>query len=181
TVTNAPTVSISVTTVGVAGQPTALSFSATAPTGSSIQTVAISFGDATSANLGAATTGSISHIYNAQGTYTATITATDNSGVRTSASTVVNVPPQAPIAVNVTATPTSPKPNDVVSFTATVTPATVQVLRYEWSFGDGTQRITTGNSTTHAYSEIGRKVITVTVVSNDGSRGTGTTEVVVQR
>ncbi|MBI2834380.1 MAG: Ig-like domain-containing protein, partial [Acidobacteria bacterium] len=78
TVANAPTVSISVATVGAAGQPTTFSFTATAATGSSIQNVTVSFGDATSANLGAATTGSISHIYNAQGTYTATITATDN-------------------------------------------------------------------------------------------------------
>ena len=55
-----------------------------------------------------------------------------------------------------------------VFFTATVTPRTVVVTKYEWVFGDGDELDTQANNTTqHSYSEAKAFTVTVTATTSD--------------
>ena len=52
-----------------------------------------------------------------------------------------------------------------VTFAATVTPATVTAAKFDWVFGDGTTRTTTGSKTIKVYSSAGTKKVTATDAS----------------
>ena len=61
-----------------------------------------------------------------------------------------------------------------VTLTATVSPATVVIIRYEWDFGDAGENAasTTGATTTFAYGAADRgstRTVTVTTVAFDGT------------
>jgi PKD repeat protein len=82
--------------------------------------------------------------------------------------------------VNITVSPSNNADvGDVLSFSASVTPATAEIRQYRWDFGDGTVVTTSGNQTTHIYRSPGRRTITVTVTATDGRTGVGRTEVQV--
>ena len=106
-------------------------------------------------------------------------TATDTSGDAVSVVTVLVVEDAAPLNVTIDATPTTPQVGAPVGFTATVTqPAgTPAIDRYEWSFGDDSRVVTTGNATSHVYDRAGRRVVTVRVVEQDGRTGTARIEI----
>jgi PKD repeat protein len=165
----------------IAGQPVTFSISVTlAGGGNPVRSVRIEFGDGDFEDLGAVTgSTSASHVYNNDGSKTVKVTVTDTAGQQTSQSLVIIVQPQGPVAVVLAASPSNPSVNAIVTFTATVTPITVAVVRYEWSFGDGTTRVTTGATTTKAYSSVGTKHAQVTVTASDGSTGVGAADVVV--
>ena len=154
-----------------AGSPVSFNVSVTASANSAqVREVVLDFGDGDRLQLGALTGATtVSHVYDNAGTYTATLTATDQAGERVSVSTVVSVAPRAPLTVNVTATPTSPIVQGVVSISTTVLPGTAQVVRYEYNFGDGVQTTLASSQTTHVYGTTGHKVITVRVVTVDGT------------
>ncbi len=158
-----------------------MSFSVSVTAGANsaqVRDAVLEFGDGERLQLGALTgTTTVSHTYANAGTYTATLTATDQSGEKVSVSTVVTVAARAPLVVNVTASPTTPVVQGVVSITTTVLPATSQVVRYEYNFGDGVQTTLSSSQTTHVYGTTGHKVITVRVVTVDGTSATGRTEI----
>jgi len=162
-----------------AGSPVSFTVGVTAGANSAqVREASIDFGDGSNQQLGALTgSTSVSHTYASQGTYTVTLSATDQSGERTSVATVVTINPKAPLTVNVTATPTTPNVQSVVTINTTVLPATTQVARYEYNFGDGFLTTLSSSQTTHFYSTPGNKVITVRVVAVDGSSATGRTEI----
>ncbi len=176
-----PAVGITVPSTPTAGQPTSLTVQVTAG-GSAVREVTIDFGDGTSRSLGALTGNlTVAHVYAAEGSYTVTVTATDTAGAVTSVSTVVQVMPATPLGVTITASSTAPAVNTVVTFTATVTPATVAIQRYVWNWGDGSpETVTSGNSTTHVYSATGTKTVRVTVTAVDGRTAQGIIEIRVQ-
>ncbi len=179
-VNDAPTVVVTTTTTTpTVAEATVFSVVTTAP-GSPISSASIDFGDGASLSLGSLTgTTSVSHVYTVAGNYTVVATAIDNSGQQVSVSTVITVVAQTPLNVTLTSSTTSPTLNTPVAFSATVTPTTVAIVRYEWAFGDGTSANTSGASTSHAYSSGGLKTATVTAVAQDGREGTGQLQVLI--
>ncbi|MXR19148.1 PKD domain-containing protein [Halobacterium bonnevillei] len=68
-----------------------------------------------------------------------------------------------------------------VTLTATTTSPGVDPVAYQWSFGDGSTRVTTANTTTHLYSSAGNYTTEVRALNGDGQplfTRTATVEVV---
>ena len=138
----------------------------------------VNYGDGTSDDLGAVTgTVTVQHIYDDEGSYTPTATATDTTGASTSASTVIVV---QPIIVSITATQDSTVPKRF-HFTANVSPSTTSVASYTWTFGDGTTQTTSSNTTSHTYSAStsGARTVRVTVRTSTNKTASGSTTVQV--
>ncbi|MFL6139376.1 MAG: PKD domain-containing protein [Frankiaceae bacterium] len=132
----------------------------------SIASYAWTFGDG-----GTATGKTPTHPYAGGGTFTVTLTVTDNQGApgATSQQVTVTAPNQAPTA----------------SFTAscggTLTcsfdaggsfDSDGTIVSYAWDFGDGATG--TGKTTTHPYGSAGSRTVTLTVTDNQGATGTAT-------
>ncbi len=172
----------------VAGQTVTFSLTVTASTtGAAIRQVVVAFGDGQSTTLGAVSgSTSLSHIYNAPGTYTVTATATDANGDSFPAVTTVTVGNRAPANVAVTANPTNPQVGQQVAVTVTTTfPANNngQVQGVTIDYGDGTQDSLGAQSPAtaqHVYSTSGTYRITATVTDTNGGSNFGSTTIVVQ-
>ena len=85
---------------------------------------------------------------------------------------MIVAPPQ--LAVTLAIDPVVADTDQPVTFTATVSPATAVVVRYEWDFGDagGNTASTTSTTTTFAYGAADRgstRTVTVTAVAFDGT------------
>lgn len=107
--------------------------------------------------------------YSAAGTYTVTLTVTDNRGASASTTQEVRVrsPNQPPVA-SFTFSPTNPDPGETVSFDASSAhDPDGTIVSYSWDFGDGGTG--SGVSVTHVYSAAGTYVVTLTVTDNQGA------------
>jgi PKD repeat protein len=163
-----------------AGQP--VTFTATitqGTTGATTQSVQWDFGDGTQGTLTGNST-VVVHTYNTPATYVVTAIVTDSTGATGSASTAIVVTPKptASVLLESIKNPSSISGDAPPKFTATVTqlPSGVTVDHFEWNFGDGATRSTTGNSTNHAYTLPGTYTVTVTAVLSDGSRSSSSIE-----
>jgi hypothetical protein len=140
-----------------------------------LQSVVVNYGDGASDDLGAVSgTVTVPHIYN-EGTYTATVSATDVAGSSASASTVVIV---QPLLVSISATNTG----KTFNFTANVSPASVPIASYVWTFDDGTGGTTTGaGATTHTYAAgvTGTRTVRLTVRTATNRTASGSVNVTV--
>lgn len=181
----------------LAGQP--VTFTAGRGTDTTaIASATIEFGDGAGSFVGTLTSATtVTHTYSSAGNYTGTLRATDVNGQSTTASVAVSVTapvPKPPLGVTFSdasvdgaATPVGTAGNAVRwKFAATVTPAAdiPNVGSYAWDFGDGTENVaTSGSGTSHVYTGgptvNGRKVVTVTIRTNDGRTATGRTEIIV--
>ena len=157
-----------------------VTFAVTVTAGSSaIADVSIDFGDGSSQALGALVgLTSVSHTYKVAGNFIVTVTVRDTSDASVEVVTVVAIESPAPLNVVFTAplAGATVQVNVAVIFTATATqstPGIVEIARYEWEFGDGTNVTTTGPSTSHVFISAGLKVVTVRAVEKDGRAGTG--------
>ena len=128
------------------------------------------FGDGTTVT----TSGNVvNHVYSAAGTRSVTVTAVTVDGVSGSTQmTLIVVPLQIEVTLGIN--PLTANAGQTVSFTATVTPATVVIVRYDWAFGDaaGSTSSTTGRTTTFAYQNADKgftRTVTVTAVAFDGT------------
>ncbi|MGH9759957.1 MAG: PKD domain-containing protein, partial [Blastocatellia bacterium] len=115
------------------------------------------------------TTASPSHVYTAAGTYSATLTVTDNGGLTASASVTITVTPPANLPPHVSLTPstTSGTAPLTVSFVSTASDPDGQVVSYAWTFGDG--GTSTAISPSHVYTNAGSFTAQVTVTDNQGA------------
>jgi hypothetical protein len=183
-----PAVSITTTTTN----PTAgtdMTFTASvAPatgTGTVIQSASVDFGDGTKTELGAVTgtTISLHHVYQAGGTYTVVLSATDSNGGVGTAVTTVFVQGATPLTVLLSATATPAGANTTESFTATVIGlGNAVVVNYHWDFCGGKAGCTNGtadttsNQQTRSYAAgSGPITVSVTATTSDGRSATGQT------
>jgi PKD repeat protein len=156
------------------GSPTALSAAASSDPDGSITSYAWNFGDGTTGS-GVSTSKS----YTAPGTYTITLTVTDNAGAtggttRTVAVTASNQPPVA----SVSAHPSPAGTGVPITFSAAGSfDPDGSIASYAWNFGDGTTG--SGASTSKSYSTAGTYTVTLTVTDNGGASATATVTVTV--
>ncbi len=156
---------------GVAGTALVFSAAGSTDTDGSIASYNWSFGDGTSSNLD-----SPSKIYSNAGSYTATLTVTDDRGATGAATATVTVTSsggggtnQAPVA-RITA-PVSASLGASVSVSgSTSSDADGTIASYGWTFGDGTTA--TGVMAQKRFATPGTFVVTLTVTDNKGATGT---------
>ena len=175
TVTNGAPAIASVTNDGPAGEGSAVTFgvSASDPGGASDPlTYAWDFGD------GATGSGpSPSHPYGEQGTYTATVTVSDDEGASAQGTTTVTVTNVAPTITLVSNDGPADEASVVTFAVASTDPGSADPPTYAWSFGDGASG--TGAAPTHTYADDGTYIASVTVSDGDGGTDTATTTVTV--
>jgi len=117
---------------------------------------------------GTSTSRNPTHTYGSAGTYTVSLTVTDNDGLTATCSQAVKV--LCPPVCGFTFSPAQPKAGQQVQFTDRSTDSDGTVVSWSWSFGDG--RTSTTKNPTHSYSGAGSYTVTLTVTDNDGLTST---------
>ncbi|HUA02377.1 MAG TPA: PKD domain-containing protein [Solirubrobacteraceae bacterium] len=154
------------------------------PSGSSdspgtIQTYSWNFGDTGADGPGTSSLEDPAYTYANPGTYTVTLTVTNDAGQSNSVTHTVTVddPPTATLTPSTALT----TPGSAVSFTSTAaSPATGgSIAEYTWNFGDGTTVTGTDEDPTHSYASPGAYTVTLTVTDNLGVTATATAHVTV--
>lgn len=154
-----------------AGMKVTVDASASSDPDGTIQSFAWSFGDG-----GEATGATASHTYSTAGTYTVTLTVTDDRGgvaEKTAEVTVAEQPNQAPVAAFTTMT------TDLglaVDASGSSDPDGT-VNSFAWTFGDGGNA--TGVTASHTYAAAGTYTVTLTVTDDDGATNQTTQQVTV--
>jgi poly(hydroxyalkanoate) depolymerase family esterase len=140
-----------------------------------IQSYEWDFGDGTTA-----TGSTASHSYSATGTYTVSLTVTDDKGGTGTAAVDVqvcdgNCPPKA----DITASATNVTTEDTVDFDASgSSDVDGSIASYDWDFGDGTTA--TGATASHTYTSTGTYTATVTVTDDSGATDTASVDISVE-
>lgn len=162
-VLSTPVISATALTGFKANQIISFTGSSSDPSGGTV-TYAWAFGDGTT-GTGATT----NHTYNASGSYTVTLTASNDLGTTAKSTYTVNIDlPSAPVLKPTVLTTTV---NKVETFSAASTDPNGLPLTYLWNFGDG---ITANTATaTHAYTAAGNYTATVTVSNSNNKSSTG--------
>ena len=155
---------------GVRGSAVSFNGNASTDSDGSITGYAWSFGDGGTAN-GVAP----SYTYSAAGTYTVTLTVSDNGGATHSASTTAVI--SSPVNVPPVALPGGPY-NALRGSVFTLSGSNSSdsdgtITSYAWLFGDGTSG--TGATTSKTYAATGIYTITLTVTDNSGATNSATT------
>lgn len=183
-VNTAFTLSIAASTSSpVQNQPVAFTVTPGGGTGTNlVRNVVINFDDGNTSNLGTisgATT--VSHVFSRSGPHQVTAQGVDVNGESVSASIVVSVTEQLPLAVNLSAAPSTVRRGvDTVTFTASVSGGSP--TKYLWDFGDGTTAETTGATASHFYSAsvpTGAVRVRVRVLSNNAAEGLGEVTIII--
>jgi PKD repeat protein len=159
-------------TTGTIPLNVAFNGSASSDVDGSIASYAWNFGDGATATD--AVTG---HTYTAAGSYTATLTVTDNLGATGSKSTTITVTkPNVPPTAKITTDKTSGYAPLAVNFSGTgSTDSDGTIASYAWTFGDG--GTSTKATVAHTYSAVGTYTASLKVTDNGGA--TATTSVTI--
>jgi len=119
----------------------------------------------------------ITHAYEDDGSYTVTLTVTDDDGAINSTSitkTVLNRPPIASFTQNETTVDTG----EAIHFDASnSSDPDGDIVEYFWDFGDETNE--TGVTTDHAYTEGRNYTVILTVTDDDGATSSKSVEITV--
>jgi len=159
------------TATPLAGQaPLTVTFNAASSydSDSSISRYDWDFGDGTTLADGGLTP---QHTYPLNGTYSVTLTVTDNLDAtgtltRTDYIFVGNEPPVASFSF----APTQAAPGETITFDATgSSDPDGSIVRYDWDFGDGTVLSDAGPTPTHTYATEDVFTVALTVTDNDGA------------
>jgi len=149
-------------------------------------TATVDYGDGGGANaltLNSDKTFSLSHVYKDNGTYTVTVSVTNNQGATGTGTATVTTNNVVPTVGTITA-PSSPViVNTSITASANFTdPGVLDTHTASWNWGDGnttTGTVTESNgsgsvSNSHTYTATGVYMITLTVTDKDGGQGTST-------
>jgi PKD repeat protein len=130
------------------------------------------FGDGTTSTLQ-----NPAYRYLSGGTYTVTLTVTDNGGAtdNTSQPIVVNQPPTASFVHS----PEYPTTDNTIQFTDQSTDPDGTIASWSWDFGDGTT--STSQNPTHRYSSGGTYTVTLTVTDGGGATDNTSRPIVVNQ
>ena len=166
--------------VNVPAAPFSFGASASAPgaSGGTIRDYSWDFGDGTPVDDTGVNAGA-SHAFASPGTYTVTLTVTDDLGV--SATTTQQITVDAPVAA-FGASPRVAAPGAPVTLDASGSRDPVGTITdYSWNFGDGTSDQDTGatSSAQHTYAGRGAYTVTLTVANDHGQTSTTTHDVTV--
>jgi PKD repeat protein len=140
----------------------------TAPSNNPIASYSWNFGDGATASGRTAT-----HSFDTAGTYAVTLTIGDQYN-RTAATTqTVDVAGGVSPAASFLTSPANPRVGENVNFNASASQAaTGRTIRtYDWDFGDGFQKTTTGPITAHDYTTAGTFSVTLVVTDDVGRKG----------
>jgi len=121
----------------------------------------------------------VEHAYTAAGTYTVTLTVTDNDTLTdsTSANVTISSSLQPPVASFIYS-PESPVVNETVAFDASASyDPDGTIVSYSWNFDDGNTE--TGKTTTHVYTIGDTYTVVLTVTDNDGLTDTSTQSIYI--
>ena len=123
----------------------------------------------------------VNHSFATAGSYTVTLTVTDNQGATAQSHTVITVdapPNKAPSAV-VTSSVLSGTVPLVVSFNGSGSSDTDgTIASFAWNFGDGSTG--SGATSAHTFSAAGSYTVTLTVTDNQGATGQAQKVITVQ-
>jgi len=119
-----------------------------------------------------------SHTFNAPGDYTVILSVTDNDGLMGTASTVVTVENQVPVAAAsaISLSGVAPFTTDFSS-AGSFDPDIAHTLSYEWDFGDG--NTSTSENPAHLYATAGDFIATLTVTDDVGDSASDTVNISV--
>jgi PKD repeat protein len=119
--------------------------------------------------------------YNTAGSYTVSLTVTDDAGNTNTATQAVEVGTSSPggLAAAFTFSPTAPLEDSVVNFNATTSTSADPITNYKWDFGDGGTASTASKTATHTFADPGTYVVTLTIRDSKGRTATTTKNVAV--
>ncbi len=171
-----PTIaSLQVPTSAPEGSSVSLSAQATDPGSLDQLTYAWDFGDGQS--IGDVDLTSVNHTYGQDGTYTVTLTVSDDDGGSTSSSETITITNVAPTIEDLVYTATGNE-GDTFYFDAAASDPGSDTLSYTWDFGDGSSG--SGSSTSHIFTNDGSYTVTLTVTDGDGGEASTTVPVTVE-
>lgn len=147
--------------------------------GADVFTGSVNWGDGSTAPLALSGNNfSLSHTYASAGTFTATVSITDDDGGTGTTSAVVTVINSPPVAV--AGGPYAGNEGSVIAFNASgSSDRDGDPLTFDWSFGDGTVAPNSGSTPAHAYADNGTFTATVTVRDDHGHATTASAIVTV--
>ncbi len=134
-----------------------------------------SFGDGDTSNRGPSTT----HTFETTGTFSVTLTVTNDRGLSASTTQTVSVGAVTAPTASFVVSPESPIVNSDVVFDASPSSAAPghTITEYRWIFGDGATA--TGPNVTHRYTTANTYNVTLTITDDSGQKTTASKSVPV--
>jgi PKD repeat protein len=122
----------------------------------------------------------VKHEFSTMGSYTVTLTVTDDRGQSASLSKSITVVGTTDPKADFVVSPTSPSVNEKVFFNAATSTAAVgrTIVRYDWDYGSGRQD--TGQLVWQVYTLPGTYTVVLTVTDDAGNKGSTTKTVTVK-
>jgi PKD repeat protein len=121
----------------------------------------------------------VKHSYSSAGSYTVTLTVTDDRGQAASLSQTVGVATTAAPKADFVVSPPSPSVNQRVYFNAASSTASEgrTIVRYDWDYGSGRQD--SGQLVWQIYTQPGTYTVVLTVTDDAGNKGSASKTVTV--
>ncbi|MCU7797598.1 MAG: PKD domain-containing protein [Candidatus Thiodiazotropha sp. (ex Myrtea spinifera)] len=165
----APTANANGDYAGTAGVAVSFSSAGSSDSDGSIASYAWDFGDG-----GSSTQANPNHSYTSAGSYTVTLTVTDNDGATDSDTATATISATANVAptANANGDYTGTTGNPVSFFSTGSSDSDGAITGYQWDFGDGAN--STDTNPVHTYAAAGNYTVTLTVTDDEGATDSDT-------